>query len=84
MSVKGGHDHRAPRRWSTDTLAMLLTIDVLAFAAAAWLALSVPEAFDSASAYANAAGRMFADNQSTFHQRHRLPPDASTVEPPTF
>ena len=76
--------HQVPRRWSTDTLAMLVTIDVLAFAAAAWLALSVPEAFDSASTYANASGRMFADNPSTFRQRHRLPLDASAVEQPTF
>ena len=41
------------RRWWSDSLAMLLTVDVMAFAAAAWLILAVPEAFDEAANGAN-------------------------------
>ena len=83
MDANDGRARKTPRRWSTDTLAMLLAIDVLAFAAAAWLAVSAPEAFDSASALANAGRLMFADTQVS-HERHQVVPDAQMFEHPAL
>lgn len=71
------------RRGVSGSLLVLLTIDVLAFAAAVWLALGMPEAFDAAASSANSGAALASGNPAS-DLRHRLNADAQEIAPPTF
>ena len=51
---------RFHRQWSSSAVLMLVAFDFVAFAAAVWHAISVPEALETAAASANASVRVFA------------------------
>ena len=74
---------RAPRRWFSDTLAMLVMIDVMAFTAAAWLVLQVPEGFESAASSANPVA-VFARATPALGERAGSDASPGAVGPPTF
>ena len=71
------------RRRVSGSLLALVTIDVLAFAAAVWLALGMPEAFDAAARSANAAAAL-ASGDPASHLHHRLNADLREIDPPAF
>ena len=71
------------RRRVSGSLLVLVTIDVLAFAAAVWLALGMPEAFDAAASSAN-SGAALASGKPGSHLGHPLKADAQEIAAPTF
>jgi hypothetical protein len=58
-------------------------IDVMAFTAAGWLVLQVPEAFDSAASSANPVA-VFADGTPALGERQGADASSGTAGPPTF
>ena len=71
------------RRRVSGSLVVLVTIDVLAFAAAVWLALGMPEAFDAAASSANAGAALASGNPAS-HLRQRLNADLQEIDLATF
>ena len=71
------------RRRVSGSLLVLVTIDVLAFAVAVWLALGMPEAFDAAASSAN-AGAALASGHPASRLGHRPNADLQEIDPPAF